>query len=498
MDEEVTKVKDLPDILRAQCKESLFFVASAILGYGQLTPHLHYEMCQVAQNINTYHRLCSVVPRDHYKTSIFTISYGVWRGICNPNETGLIVANNATNAERMVSKIRAAFESAPLLRQLYPELLPEKSKRWNKEEACLPRTMQWPEATWTAAGWSTKVTSGHFDYIVYDDLVDEDSYESPEQMRKLCERFEQREGLLRPPIPERDITVVGNHWSNIDVISYIEERHPEYYIYYRQAIEGGKPIFPEMYTLDWMLRKQQADPYTFATQWMNNPADEKLAELKRAWLQYYKRIPEGVELADGERIPFGQMNIYAAVDVSHSTAERAAQKMGSRNAIIVAGIDHKGRRFLLEEWAMRCDPLTVVKEMLAVWLRWRQHGLIRIGVESFGYQAALAPLATEIWKNETYKPVIVELPRDTTRSKDTRARAGCQFFRNATAFIHKSHVCFVEEYTAFPSSKTKDVLDAFAWCMQMCEPMDQQVSTRFDEIMEDSRYYRSLLTGANI
>jgi len=397
----------------------------------------------------------------------------------------------------MVSKIRAAFENAPLLRQLFPELIPEKSKRWNKEEACLPRTMDWPEATWTAAGWQTKVTANHFDWIVYDDLVDEDTYESAEQMKKLTDRFEQREGLLRPPIPQRDITVVGNHWSNIDVLSYIEEIHPEYFIYYRQAIEGNKPIFPEAYTMDWLLRKQNADPYTFATQWMNNPSDQRLAELKTAWLQYYKRLPDGVELVSGEFVPFGHMNIYAAVDLSHSTSMTAAQKMTSRNAIVVGGIDHRGRRYLLEDWAMRCDPLTVVKEMLAVWLRWRQHGVICMGIEAFGYQAALAPLALEIWKDELNKPVLRELPKDTTRSKDTRARAGCQFARDGLLYVHRSCVTFIEEYTAFPNTKTKDSLDAWAWVMQMAEPADSP-SSRVDEILQDQRYYRGLVGGARM
>jgi hypothetical protein len=497
MNEETTQAKNLPDQLRKQCQESIFFIATALLGYQQLTPTLHYEMCQVAQNAISYHRLCSVVPRDHYKTSIFTISYAVWRGLRNPNETGLIVANNATNAERMVSKVRAAFENAPLLRQLFPELLPEKSKRWNKEEACLPRTMDWPEATWTAAGWQTKVTANHFDWIVYDDLVDEDTYESAELMKKLTDRFEQREGLLRPPIPQRDITVVGNHWSNIDVLSYIEEVHPEYFIYYRQAIEGNKPIFPEAYTMDWMLRKQQADPYTFATQWMNNPSDQKLAELKTAWLQYYKRLPNGVELESGEFVSFGNMNIYAAVDMSHSTALTAAQKMTSRNAIIIGGIDAKGRRYLLDEWAKRSDPLALVKEMLAMWLRWYPHGLIRMGVEGFGYQAALKPLADEIWKNESQKPILEILSKDTKRSKDTRARAGCQFARDGLLYVHRSCVCFLEEYTAFPGSKTKDALDGWAWVMQMAQPADAS-SSRFEEWAQDARYYRGLVSGARI
>jgi len=483
--------------LRQRSQESVFFVATALLGYNRLTTSLHYEMAQVVQSASNIHRLLGLVPRNHYKTTIWTISYGVWRALRNPNETGLIVMNSAKNAERVVGKIRSSFESAPFLRQLYPELLPEKSKRWNKEEACLPRQIDWPEATWTAAGWDTKMTSGHFDWVVYDDLVDEETYESPALMHKLNSRFEQREGLLRPPIPERDIIVVGNHWSNIDVASYIIEKHPEYKVYYRQAIEGGQPIFPEMYTLDWLYRKQESDPYVFATQWMNDPVDENLAELKKGWIKYYKRDADGVILPDGEKVFFRQMNIYAALDPRHSLSQGRVEKLGSRNAVCVCGIDHKSRRYLLEEWAKRCDPVETLRALLDIWNRWREHGLLKIGIEAYGFQQALAPLADEIWKHEQYKPVVEPLRKDTDRSKENRIRAGTQFFRTGQAYIHHSHIDFKEEFGFFPGGKTKDVLDAWTWCMFMMTPPTEDLAYETEHAV-DLRNLQALTTGAAI
>lgn len=495
---DVTHAKQLIADLRQRSQESVFFTATALLGFNRLTDHLHYEMAQVVQGASAIHRLLGLVPRDHYKTTIWTISYAVWRALRNPNETGLIVLNTAKNAERIVGKIRGSFESAPFLRQLYPELLPERSKRWNKEEACVPRTIDWPEATWTAAGWDTKVTSGHFDYIVFDDLVDEETYESPELMHKLNSRFEQREGLLRPPIEERDIIVVGNHWSNIDIASYIIEKHPEYRVYYRQAIEGGQPIFPEMYSLDWLQRKQDSDPYTFATQWMNDPVDEKLAENKKGWIKYYERDTDGVILPDGEKVYFRQMNIYAALDPAHSLATKRVEKLGSRNAIAVCGIDHKSRRYLLEEWAKRCDPVETLRAVLDTWGRWREHGLLKVGIEAYGFQEALAPLANEIWKNEEYKPVVEPLKKDTTRSKENRIRSGgSQFFRTGQAYIHKSHIAFKEEFGFFPGGGTNDVLDAWTWCMFMMSPPTAEEEFT-SEYAEDMRNLQALTTGAAI
>ena len=465
----ITKANELLPSLRERARDSLFFTATALLGYNHLTPHLHYEVCRVAESAESLHRVLILIPRDHYKTTICTISYSVWRGLRNPNETGLIVMNSARNAERVVGQIRSHWESKPLLRQAFWDLRPELSKRWNKEEACLPRTVQHPEATWTAAGWDTKVTSGHWDYLLFDDIVDEETYKNPELMAKLEERFEQREGLLRPPVHKRTIVVVMNHWSPIDVACYIIEHHPEYHIYYRQAIENGQPIFPEMYTLEWLARKQHSDPYSFANQWMNNPVDESVSEMQVEWLHEYKRgdncviIPASNGGSD-EVIPLGHLNIYATVDPRHSLAATTGQRLTSRNAIVVAGIVSDGRRFLLDEWTSRGDSVEVVRKMLEFHRKWNP---IKFGIESFGFQTQLAPLAREIWRDVSDKPRLELLRKDTTRSKEQRCRGGLSFFRDGKAYIHKHHVCFKEEYITFPNCRTWDVIDSWAWCMEM-------------------------------
>jgi hypothetical protein len=372
------------------------------------------------------------------------------------------------NATKMVGQIRSKFERGVLTRTVYPELRSELSTRWNKDEACLPRSIDWPEATWEAAGQDTSVTSRHYDYIIYDDLVDENTFNKPELMKQLTDRFEQREGLLRPPIEDRVVIVVMNHWSHIDLAAYIMEHHPEYKVYYRQAIEAGKPIFPEMYSLDWLMRKQKVDPYNFATQWMNNPSDASVAEFKPQNLQYYKRTATGLKLESGEEVPYGHLNIYGSVDLRHSMATTSAQKLTSRNFIIIGGIDSKGRRFLLEELASRSDPVTLLADIMRLHRKWHP---IQIGVEGFGYQVALAPLALEIWKREEDIPNLFSLPKDSTQSKDPRIRDGWSFFNKGLGYIHRDCVCFIEESFSFPNGKTKDGLDAWAWLMvQMNAP----------------------------
>jgi hypothetical protein len=116
---------------------------------------------------------------------------------------------------------------------------------------------------------------------------------------------------------------------------------------------------------------------------------------------------------------------------------------------------------------------------------------IKLTIESFGYQAALKPLAEELWRNELEKPRLELTKRDTTRSKDNRCRGGLEFFRKELGFLHKSHVYFKEEALTFPFGKTKDVLDAWAWCMEsMYAPSSDNDFA--GEREADRAYFRSL------
>lgn len=466
----------------------MFFLANGLLGYNRLTPHLHYEMCLAMEQAGQYKRFAMIVPRDHYKTTIASISYPIWRGIRDPNETGLIVSNTATNAQKIVGRIKTHWEQTTFLRQLFPELCPEHSTRWNKNEVCLPRTIDWPEATWEPAGWDTAVTMRHFDYMVMDDINDENTAFNPELMMEVCKRFEQREGLLRPPIHERTIILVMNCWSVIDMFHYIRNKHPEYRIYYRQAIENGVPIFPECYSLEWLLRKQASDPYTFATQFMNNPTDPQTTEFKPEHRQEYTKVTDGLKLPDGTIIPFGKLNIYAGVDPRHSIATTPAEKMTSKNAIVIAGVDSYGHRVLLDYYAKRSDPGELVAEMLRLHQQWHP---LQMGVEGYGYQKSLAILAPVIWKDLSDRPNIVLCEKDSKKSKPARIRSGLQFFRDGNAFIHRSHVEFKEEFDAFPNGLTSDLLDAWTWaCTLMAPPEDDVMSA--EEQAQDERYYNSL------
>lgn len=492
----------LPTQLRTKAEESSFFLATAGLGYSKLTPHLHYEMCRVAEAAESYHWLLMLVPRNHFKTTICTITYPIWRAVRNPNETGLIICNTMSNAMRFGAKIKAAFESRPFIRNWWPHLRPELSTRWNQKEICLPRDIDWPEPTWSFAGWDTKVTSGHYDYLLFDDLVDEETYESPELMTKLIARFEQRTaGLLRPPVHTRVVILVMNHWSSIDIACHVLENHPEFHVYYKQAIidtpNGKQPLLPELYSLDWLLRKQEVDPFFFATQYMNNPIDPSLSENKAVWLQKYKRLEDALQLPedyDYEEVPFRHLSVYMTGDPRHSLSTTHAQKLSSRNALMVGGIDSRDRRYVLDEYAARSSPEEFLKKMLELHKKWHP---VKVGLEAFGYQKALKPLAELIWKDEPDKPRLELLPQDSRTSKENRIRSGYRFFAEGKGFSHTTMSHFNEEFLVWPQGRTKDLGDCWAWLMWLMKAPASDYD-HASERLTDAKHFHSLQSMGRI
>ena len=116
---------------------------------------------------------------------------------------------------------------------------------------------------------------------------------------------------------------------------------------------------------------------------------------------------------------------------------------------------------------------------------------IKTGIESFGYQAALKPLAEALWRNEPMRPNLELLPHDTTHTKEARIRGGVRFFPDGKAYIHKSNVYFLEEYCTFPRGKTKDVLDCWTWNMTMMVPPAADTDYA-EEQRADDEYFQSL------
>src|SRR6188508_250195 len=132
--------------LRQQALASTYVMAKAVLGFKDLTPHTHGDMCKFIESKPT--RKLGLAPRDHLKTSVWTIADTVRRIAGDPNIRILLGNETSTNASHFLRRIEAVFERNLMFRWLFPEVIPDfsKVKKWSETEMLVPRSEDYPES----------------------------------------------------------------------------------------------------------------------------------------------------------------------------------------------------------------------------------------------------------------------------------------------------------------------------------------------------------------
>ena len=148
-----TPSQEVWESMRYLGKSNLYYLCKVILGYDLLVPHVHMPMCEFADTVKALRRL-KLMPRTHYKTTIWTIGQTIKDIINDPNITILLIADTGTNASRFMREIQQHFEMNEMFRWLYPEIIPENFTKaiWSQTEMIVPRTKVRREPTVDAIG----------------------------------------------------------------------------------------------------------------------------------------------------------------------------------------------------------------------------------------------------------------------------------------------------------------------------------------------------------
>ena len=129
----------LRETLRVRALQSTYLFGKAVLGFRDLTPDLHGEMARWIQRPSPNRvggmgdRKLGLVPRDHLKTSIWTIADKLRRVTADPNLRVLILNEVEQNPINWVLKMERVVMENPLYRWLYPQVIPDPAQvRWSR------------------------------------------------------------------------------------------------------------------------------------------------------------------------------------------------------------------------------------------------------------------------------------------------------------------------------------------------------------------------------
>src|SRR5687768_7390339 len=233
--------------------------------------------------------------------------------VCGNPDTALLLINEKELLVRdFLASIKFEFENNELLRALFPEVIPKdlNDTTWSATRIVVNRKTGRPDPTIDIAGVGAALAGKHPDAILCDDMISREAMENARagswqimhQTNRWIHQLDPIVNKSAEPFPE--IVFVGTRWWHNDSYEHIEEaygygeeprpvllrakvenettqvqayRKGDLAIFRRAAIEDGRSIFPEKWSLEDLAKISVRDPALFAANYMNHPADEVTA-----------------------------------------------------------------------------------------------------------------------------------------------------------------------------------------------------------------------------
>ena len=303
------------DYLRHHYQRNLFAFAQGVMGLDRMTRHLHMPVCNWLQLTPTVYerRKLLLMPRDHLKTSTVRalaahiLIQSKEDNLYFPGKAGadtrILLANEtSTNAEHQLRWIMAQWESNAMLRALWPEETwgdaRRQSPKWNEKEMLIPRPSHYPESSIETIGVGGAVVGRHYDVFIKDDLVTLEAANSPTLMEKAIEWHRTSRALMDQPDWSFEV-IIGTRWAAYDLYQYILDNDPSVEVVQRAAIENGRPIFPEMFSMQILEQLRIELGPLFYLLYMNAAADPALVDFDTENVRKYEiDFRRGVLLVD--------------------------------------------------------------------------------------------------------------------------------------------------------------------------------------------------------
>ena len=456
----------LKEALKRRAKDP-FYWAKEILGFSEIEENPHREWANWWLEFMASPRQFQglIIPRGHFKTSFFTISQSLKMVLDDPNQRILLVNAKLENAKTFLSIIKNFLTSNEVIHFLYGNVAAEADK-WTETAIRLPRTnVKIKEPTIDTIGVGADVTSQHYDFIFYDDVVNPDNVSTSDQRRKVKDWWKQSLSLLDPPQRDKNkITkglVIGNRYHFDDLYGWLLEEFPKEIPFLIRScyLEDGSPYFPNIFSAEVLkdLRKKQGSTM-FSHLYLNKPVADEGAPFDPTEIQWWERE---------EELPF-RANRYMAVDAAFSLAESA-----DFCAIVVVDVDVQGKLWVVEA---RQGKWGVAQAAQEIYFSYQKHSPRKIGYESGTIRYALEYALDNEAQRRGFRLPLEALKGDL-RSKDQRIRALGDYTANKSLFLHKNQKELYQQILDYGALAHDDLIDALARILDIAKSPIKKVGS---------------------
>lgn len=333
------------------------------------------------------------------------------------------------------------------------------------------------EATITALGaYSGAVTSGHYDLIICDDLVNFENSRTEGGRARMLEWFKQT--LLPTLIPGGELHVVGTRYHFLDLYQIMIDEL-KYDTKIQRAIiqteDGEHSIWEEYMPLldrcDAVTGKkteglktiqENLGPVVFNLQYQNDAELMKKGSIfEYDWFRWYEmETREDGSLwilrSDMAPVAVSKLTIYAGVDPSIGEGDQS-----DFFSVCVIGVDRFTKEiFVLDIFKGRLLYDNRARIVDAKYQQW--HPSI-IGIEDVAFQKEFVQRVRQTFPYIRVKEI------KTTKDKVSRAYGRSGLVQNGKVFVKKGMADFVEELCIMPDGAHDDQFDAFDFAVAVSE-----------------------------
>ena len=331
-----------------------FFLLTQVLGVSVAWHPWVLERCREVEADPDEH--LDLWSRGHFKSTIITYAGVIQYVLAHPEHAVCIMSYKAGAAEAFSAQIKAAFEHNEILLKCFPDILwaerdDHAGDQWTISEFSVKRKTNRKEATVSTSGLVSGMrTGGHFDLLVYDDVVTPESVTNPEMIRRTTDAWSMSLNL--------GTLHHTRHW-------YIGTRYALYDTYYEMLQRGtikerrhicidaqGRSVLLPQEELERKQKEMTAKDW--ASQMLQNPIGDGELLFSPDWFQTYTRLPS---------IP---INYYIFGDTAQSSAAKA-----DRTVIWVVGFAADGYYYVCDGVVDRLKQSQRTSAIFALAEKWQ-------------------------------------------------------------------------------------------------------------------------------
>ncbi|MEA3347016.1 MAG: hypothetical protein U9Q21_02875, partial [Candidatus Auribacterota bacterium] len=203
----------------------------------------HQEMCQFVDTYPSKQKLL-LVPRTHLKSTLITIGKTI-QWICEDPSVRILIANATyPMAVTFLNVVKRHLKQNQLLIEIFGNLAIDPDK-WAENAITLKQAKiaggggGEKESTVLCYGMGGNLVSQHFDKIILDDVVNEDTVSTREQVEKTIQFYRMCQPLLEK---NGELIVIGTRWAELDLYEWIMDKDngviQEFKVFEKHALEN--------------------------------------------------------------------------------------------------------------------------------------------------------------------------------------------------------------------------------------------------------------------